>query len=983
MIYATIIEDGDGSTVEFNVTFDYIQRDHVSVYRVVKATGAETELTVQASGTPTGDEYSWESNIKIKVGTAPTTDEQLKIVRETPLDQQLVDWKDGSYIVADDLNTADLQLLYDIQEITDQVNLLNNESFKFKGTVDLTVDSPPAVPVNGDLYINTGVGTVINGWTGIAGDDVVGAEQVIYNGTDQEWQVIQTPASQSGVLLVSADDPVTVDNTDIQRPVVGINNATKISDVAPSPGVTTQFWFNTTDNRLYIYDGTQWIDASPKDPKEVPIGPTPPSNVEPGDLWWDDVGGVLYIFYQDADSSQWVPATPQPNLNPSLDQIKYTYPGGVEQTAQARLEQYVSVVDYGAKGDGNTDDSSAIENAINGNPQKKVFFPKGTYRVTRTLSITNTSYSMVGERNEKAQNGPSTQFNNAVTIDFEGSAGSWIIDKVVTGNAGFSAGPYEHQNINFLTGVGNGFRFGDESLPVTDSGTGQAYNFGVVFKQCNLQGATEYQPEDAADGTVTLLGTTGINIVKGFECVIEDLSFRNLGTGIRLYGCDKPAIDRIRGQAEVGIECIGVGTFTVQNVINGYQSEGWKFCALRNKGVGMAISDLRLESNRGQSGTTPVTGMGVFELPGVTATATAGSLDVVFSSSMNNIIIPELSLLELETAEGDVYQVLASAVSGTTVTVYGGYFRFTDNLTFTTVRRIHGYGVQHYSSTFGTEITNASPNVYRNCPAFVYASSRSSMHVTNATTETGNSGNNECVALGNMPGEPSFMNPQLVLTACSAILTPRNPNPYIISSNFAHINGNAGNAKQSANDSFNQLRTVQRQWVFTPATMGLTRNNQNLVTWVKIAGDPDTDQSNYAWYLDDSITEPRTLRIVDETLPSVDIGYIGVEIRVRTKSGNSTIFVNAEGNGGGSILNGAPITEDITTIAIKRRRPSQWQGNKTTTTGLRIVTSDPAYIIGVVVTQYLPTDNTFLMSPNGTVYDIGVQNDGTLYATPV
>ena len=228
MIYATIIEDGDGSTVEFNVTFDYIQRDHVSVYRVVKATGAETELTVQASGTPTGDEYSWESNIKIKVGTAPTTDEQLKIVRETPLDQQLVDWKDGSYIVADDLNTADLQLLYDIQEITDQVNLLNNESFKFKGTVDLTVDSPPAVPVNGDLYINTGVGTVINGWTGIAGDDVVGAEQVIYNGTDQEWQVIQTPASQSGVLLVSADDPVTVDNTDIQRPVVGINNATKI-----------------------------------------------------------------------------------------------------------------------------------------------------------------------------------------------------------------------------------------------------------------------------------------------------------------------------------------------------------------------------------------------------------------------------------------------------------------------------------------------------------------------------------------------------------------------------------------------------------------------------------------------------------------------------------------------------------------------------------------------------------------------------------
>ena len=125
--YATDTFPGDGSKVEFDLTFEFIERDHVEVSRVIKATQKATVLTVIKTGTPTGDEFIWESDTKIKVGTAPTAAEELVIARDTPENDQIVKWADGSYIVATDLNTSDKQWLYGIQELTDlYTNLTTN-----------------------------------------------------------------------------------------------------------------------------------------------------------------------------------------------------------------------------------------------------------------------------------------------------------------------------------------------------------------------------------------------------------------------------------------------------------------------------------------------------------------------------------------------------------------------------------------------------------------------------------------------------------------------------------------------------------------------------------------------------------------------------------------------------------------------------------------------------------------------------------------
>ena len=123
--YATDIFDGDGSTDEFDLTFSFISRDHVGVKSINKASGAETALTVIETGVPTGNEYRWQNDTRIKVGTAPLSTQQIKIERDTPEDQQLVPWTDGSYLLSEDLNTSDLQWLYGLQELEDQITELN------------------------------------------------------------------------------------------------------------------------------------------------------------------------------------------------------------------------------------------------------------------------------------------------------------------------------------------------------------------------------------------------------------------------------------------------------------------------------------------------------------------------------------------------------------------------------------------------------------------------------------------------------------------------------------------------------------------------------------------------------------------------------------------------------------------------------------------------------------------------------------------
>lgn len=74
-----------------------------------------------------------------------------------------------------------------------------------------------------------------------------------------------------------------------------------------------------------------------------------------------------------------------------LDQSKYTAPGtgAVSRSGASKLADVVSVKDYGAAGDGATDDLPAINRALAAVAGKgqRIFFPAGTYMVSGTVVL--------------------------------------------------------------------------------------------------------------------------------------------------------------------------------------------------------------------------------------------------------------------------------------------------------------------------------------------------------------------------------------------------------------------------------------------------------------------------------------------------------------------------------------------------------------------------------------------------------------------
>ena len=63
------------------------------------------------------------------------------------------------------------------------------------------------------------------------------------------------------------------------------------STAAPERPIRGQIWFDTSENKLKVYNGADFIPVS-----SATISSTQPDTLSIGDLWWDDTGEQLYFF---------------------------------------------------------------------------------------------------------------------------------------------------------------------------------------------------------------------------------------------------------------------------------------------------------------------------------------------------------------------------------------------------------------------------------------------------------------------------------------------------------------------------------------------------------------------------------------------------------------------------------------------------------------------------------------------------------------
>ena len=85
-------------------------------------------------------------------------------------------------------------------------------------------------------------------------------------------------------------------------------------DFPASPTVGQNF--AAPNGVTYQWNGTVWVSVSAggSSGASITVSDTPPASPTAGALWWNSVLGTMFIYYNDGNSTQWVPAAPSATL---------------------------------------------------------------------------------------------------------------------------------------------------------------------------------------------------------------------------------------------------------------------------------------------------------------------------------------------------------------------------------------------------------------------------------------------------------------------------------------------------------------------------------------------------------------------------------------------------------------------------------------------------------------------------------------------
>jgi parallel beta-helix repeat protein len=235
----------------------------------------------------------------------------------------------------------------------------------------------------------------------------------------------------------------------------------------------------------------------------------------------------------------------------TADLVGYTPAGtgNVPTTVEAKLRESVSVKDFGAVGDGVTDDTAAIQAALNSGAS--VFLPSGTYNISSALTISTNGQEFIGQGKGKSIIKQTATNKNGIIItgnnvyvghlqvrDIVRSSGSAEFSGVVWGAVDGTV----IENVKVDTSDDSGIRCGYDLVG------------GVVVPSTNSK-ILNCEITNVVGQLGALGGGFGIEIIGAFDCTCLGNDIEGVALhGIRISGSSRCMIanNQIDNWAELG-----------------------------------------------------------------------------------------------------------------------------------------------------------------------------------------------------------------------------------------------------------------------------------------------------------------------------------------------------------------------------------------------------------------------------------------------
>jgi hypothetical protein len=270
--------------------------------------------------------------------------------------------------------------------------------------------------------------------------------------------------------------------------------------------------------------------------------------------------------------------------------------GGVQTNAEAKFAEVVSVMDFGAVGNGTTNDSAAIQAAVD--TGKSIFFPEGTYLISTAIEISTTGQRLFGVGSKSVL---------LTATDIETIYTSTPVFGVVISNLFFSntvsegAGGPTHFQIHFGTGAsGCIVRECDFLTALTGAVVRTTHHAGIWYEGANLNSILDCTFGQAQ----ILMGSTDSTIRGGF---VYSFSFEY---AIKIVSAGEVLVTDVRGILGGPAQgCIWMPNGGLYNkIVNNYFGGSYTYINIGNAITGDQQQALHIGGNTFHS----VDGIGIY-----------------------------------------------------------------------------------------------------------------------------------------------------------------------------------------------------------------------------------------------------------------------------------------------------------------------------------------------------------------------------------